>query len=121
MRISPARSLCVLGVAAAAWLSSAVIAQQQIAPSTIRNHAAIAYATSPESNPIARLNQQLQKGELSLQWDPVTGYLPSVLAAVNAPVESQVLVFSKTSFQARKISPQNPRAIYFGDNVAVGY
>src|SRR4029079_7773660 len=43
------------------------------------------------------------------------------LDVLDVPVESQVLVFSKTSFQARKISPQNPRAIYFGDDVAVGY
>ena len=31
------------------------------------------------------------------------------------PVESQLLVFSKTSFQAPKIGPKNPRAIYFND------
>ncbi|MEM7316711.1 MAG: hypothetical protein AAF497_26555, partial [Planctomycetota bacterium] len=30
------------------------------------------------------------------------------------------LVFSKTSMQFRKISPRNPRAIYFNDNVYVG-
>jgi hypothetical protein len=113
--------LWLLGLAGAAWLSTAVAAQQQVAPSTIRNHAAINYAKSAESNPISRLNQRLQSGEVSLQWDPATGYLRSVLSALKAPVESQVLVFSKTSFQARKISPQNPRAIYFGDDVAVGY
>jgi len=32
-----------------------------------------------------------------------------------------VLVFSKTSFQASRISPKNPRAIYFSDDVTVGY
>jgi hypothetical protein len=32
-----------------------------------------------------------------------------------------MLVFSKTSFQLRKISPQRPRAIYFNDNVYVGW
>lgn len=30
-------------------------------------------------------------------------------------------MFSKTSFQATKISPRNPRAIYFTDDVAVGW
>ena len=31
------------------------------------------------------------------------------------------MVFSKTSFQATKISPRAPRAIYFNDDVAIGY
>jgi len=31
-----------------------------------------------------------------------------------------VLVFSKTSFQQALITPQNPRALYFGDSVSVG-
>ena len=44
-----------------------------------------------------------------------------MLAALDVPVESQVLVFSKTSFQASRISPQNPRAIYFNDQVSVGW
>ena len=37
------------------------------------------------------------------------------------PVSSQVLVFSKTSFQQAKISPRRPRALYFNDNVYVGW
>jgi hypothetical protein len=36
-------------------------------------------------------------------------------------VSSQVLVFSKTSFQAPKIFPRNPRAIYYSDRAAVGH
>ena len=31
------------------------------------------------------------------------------------------LVFSKTSFQSARISPHNPRAVYFADDVAVGF
>ena len=37
------------------------------------------------------------------------------------PVESQTLVFSKTSLQAGAIGPANPRAIYFTDDVAVAW
>jgi hypothetical protein len=36
------------------------------------------------------------------------------------PVDSQTLVFSKTSFQYKKISPEHPRALYFNDDVYVG-
>lgn len=111
----------VLGLAALGWLSATVAGQRQVAPSQVRNHPAIAYATSPQTDPVFKLNQRLRNGEVSLQFDPATGYLRSVLSALNVATESQVLVFSKTSFQARKISPQNPRAIYFGDDVAIGY
>ena len=49
------------------------------------------------------------------------GYLPALLEALHINPDTQALVFSKTSFQSQKISPRNPRAIYFNDNVAVGY
>jgi hypothetical protein len=37
------------------------------------------------------------------------------------PIESQSMVFSKTSLQAHWISPENPRAIYYSDDVAVAF
>jgi hypothetical protein len=43
------------------------------------------------------------------------------LKALDVPQESQVLVFSKTSFQAPRIFPRVPRAIYFNDLVSVGW
>src|SRR5207245_71711 len=50
-----------------------------------------------------------------------TVYLASVLRHLGVTADSQGLVFSKTSSQAAKISPRNPRAIYFADAVAVGF
>jgi hypothetical protein len=44
-----------------------------------------------------------------------------VLDALQIPVESQALVYSETSFQAKLIGPTNPRAVYFNDHVAVGW
>src|SRR3954469_7388440 len=109
----------VLGLAAIGWLGATLYGQRQVPPSLVRNPPAIAYASSPQSDPVFKLNQRLKDGEVTLESEPLTGYLRSVLKALNVPVESQVLVFSKTSFQAKPISPQNPRAIYFGDDVAV--
>ena len=51
---------------------------------------------------------------------PEHGYLKSVLELLKVPVESQTLVFSKTSFQYPKISPEHPRALYYNDDVYVG-
>lgn len=47
--------------------------------------------------------------------------LAHLLEALEVPVESQVLVFSKTSAQNSRISPRTPRAIYFSDDVYVGW
>jgi hypothetical protein len=44
-----------------------------------------------------------------------------VLAALGVPRESQMLVFSKTSAEASLIDMRNPRAVYFGDDVAVAW
>jgi hypothetical protein len=103
------------------WTASLVAASGQVHPSLIRNHPAIAYARTPVSDPVAQLNGRLLRGEITLQKDGPAGYLKSLLAVLGIPVESQVLVFSKTSFQATRINPANPRAIYFNDTVSVGW
>ena len=56
-----------------------------------------------------------------LRFDPRWGYLPSLLDELDLSRSSQLLVFSKTSAQFRLISPRNPRAIYFNDEVYVGW
>ena len=86
-----------------------------------RDHPAIRYSSGPASEAVAALNQAIQAGEVELEFQPTTGYLHSVLDALAVPVESQVTVFSKTSFQAHRVTPENPRAIYFNDTVAVGW
>jgi hypothetical protein len=62
----------------------------------------------------------LERGEVSLDYEPQHGYLHSVLKALQVPVSSQTLVFAKTSFQFPQISPQHPRALYYNDDVYVG-
>jgi len=48
-------------------------------------------------------------------------FLVSFLKILDIPVSSQLLVFSTTSLQLRFISPSNPRAIYFSEDIYVGY
>jgi hypothetical protein len=84
------------------------------------DHPAIQYAQAPD-DPIARLEKRLEsKAKLDFS-DNRWGYLPSVLKQLDINTDSQVLVFSKTSIQTSHISPRAPRAIYFNDEVAVGY
>jgi hypothetical protein len=85
------------------------------------DHPAIHYSTGPLDNLVARLQSQLDSGKQLDFAEGGTGYLPSLLRYLGVNVDSQALVFSKTSFQSQKISPRNPRAIYFADDVAVGF
>ena len=87
----------------------------------MRNHPAIRYQDSPPGDAVAALNTRLRDGEVQLQFEPVSGYLRSILKALQVSETSQLLVFSKTSFQASRISPANPRALYFNDTVSVGW
>lgn len=108
---------------AAAVLASAlaVEAQRPGAFGGSIKHPDIAYQTTPEQTAVTVLAGRLAAGEARLEFDPQSGYLRSVLAALDVPVESQVLSFGETSEQAKKINQQNPRAIYFNDTVAVGW
>src|ERR1051326_3926525 len=72
-------------------------------------------------NRIDKLQEQLSAGEVKLEFDQKNGYLRSLLKALNIPIESQMLVFSKTSFQRDLISPEHPRAVYFNDDTYVGW
>ena len=77
-------------------------------------------SSTPSSNDILKLQDKINSGTVKLQFDEEHGYLRSLLSELNVPVESQVLVYSKTSFQRDLISPAKPRAVYFNDDVYVG-
>jgi hypothetical protein len=85
-------------------------------------HAAIGYRTAPLANAVDELERRMEGGALELAYDPRPGigYLPALLRELAVPVESQLLVYSKTSLQQRLIAPERPRALYFNDAMAVG-
>lgn len=82
---------------------------------------AIGYLAPPKDDPVAQLQQRLDRGEVQLEYASPGGYLLSVLKQLQIPLSSQVLVFSKTSFQQHRITPETPRALYFNDNAYVGW
>ena len=86
-----------------------------------RDHPAIAYSTGPVDNAVVDLNRRVREGAVELAFDERSGYLRSVLQALDVPVESQVTVFSPTSNRAPLITSSNPRAIFFRDDVAVAW
>ena len=81
----------------------------------------INYGKVAVDDPIARIQKQIDAGKLKLAHDDAHGYLAAVLNALGIKPSSQTLVFSKTSFQRRAISPKTPRALYFNDDVYIGF
>jgi hypothetical protein len=99
-------------------LSLAVVSAQLPAGA---EHEAIAYSATAPTDAVARLQQRLDRGEAHLRFDAQRGYLPAVLDALAIPASSQGLVFSRTSLQVDRIAPWSPRAVYFNDDVYVGW
>jgi hypothetical protein len=83
-------------------------------------HGVIQYASSEPEDPVARLQDRMNRGEVRLKFDRTWGYLPAVLDELKISRSSQALVFSKTSLQLVMISPKAPRALYFNDDAYIG-
>jgi hypothetical protein len=82
------------------------------------DHPAIRYRDKAPNDAISKLEASHPKLAYASNG---LGYLPALLKALNINVDSQALVFSKTSTQVSHINPRTPRAIYFNDEVSVGY
>jgi len=108
--------LCSVIVAA-----SAVFAALNDRLGTTLDHPAIQYRTGQLTDPVSVLMVKLQSGNARLQFEGPQGYMRSLIEALNIPVESQIAVFSKTSLQADRIEPRNPRVIFFNDSVSVAW
>ena len=101
------------------WI--AALASAQLTDSIIEpSHPAIGYPGTP-SDRVAQLNRKLQSGEIRLEFEERTGYLRGLLAALDVPIESQIVVFSGTSLQSRIINAKNPRTIFFNESTAVAW
>src|SRR5882672_11154773 len=83
-------------------------------------HPAIDYGRRSITDSVSDLNRKLGEDAARLTFDDRSGYLRSVLQALDISVDSQMLVFSRTGVQAARKSPTNPRALFFNDSVIVG-
>ena len=108
----------------AAFIAAAAAQSNQYAfePDAVElDHPAVAYRLASRTDAVALLDAKLRAGTATLTFDGPSGYLRSLLAALDVPVESQMVVFSKTSLQAPLINPSSPRTIFFNDSVAVAW
>jgi hypothetical protein len=114
-------ALVRLVIPCAAWSAAVVLSAQFDDSPFDLDHPAITYRTRPSTSVVDALNTRVQAGQVNLPYDVTTGYLKPVLNALNVSVDSQIVVFSKTSLQSNVIQPRNPRVIYFNDSVVVAW
>jgi len=118
-------SLRKIGFVSAIMLATGPLCLPAGAQIAVKNQGYVPFSEEPINyrstvhDPVAELQRRIDRGEVKLEYEPQHGYLRSVLENLSIPINSQTLVFSKTSFQYKKISPQTPRALYF-DDVYVG-
>ncbi len=79
------------------------------------------YATAPHRDRFAAFKADWEAHRIVLGLDNELAFLRSLLAALEIPVSSQILVTSATSLQKGRITPRNPRALYFNDDTYVGF
>ena len=79
------------------------------------------YHTAPLKDRFTRLKADLESGRIPLDRTGEKAFVLSLLKALDIPATSQMLVFSTTSLQLRLITPQNPRAIFFNEDLYLGY
>lgn len=85
------------------------------------NEAPHFYPKRTPSDRITRMKEALESGQISLDLGSEKLFLISLLKHLGIPVSSQLLVFSTTSLQLSRISPSSPRALYFSDDLYLGY
>jgi len=81
----------------------------------------IGYSKIKADSAIEKLQARLDSGSSSFHFDAKLGYLPSLLKELGITPASQMLIFAKTSLQRERISPQNPRSLFFNDEAYIGY
>jgi hypothetical protein len=86
------------------------------------DHPAVRYSDTASHNPLHALAGDIAAGKVAIASAAVSRAALSVLLErLTISPDSQMLVFSKTSNQAAKISPDHPRAIFFNDAAVVAY
>lgn len=81
----------------------------------------VAYGTGTLTDPVTLLNEQLIQHNRELKFDTEWGYLREVLKQLHLPESSQLMVYSRTALNPRIINPDNPRVVYFNDDVYLGW
>ncbi|MEZ5433496.1 MAG: hypothetical protein R3F31_20510 [Verrucomicrobiales bacterium] len=104
------------------WRSSHYLMGPRARPKTFAfENAPIHYSSSQARDPWHSSENGFKPENHSSAVNPAGTFCMELLALLNVPEASQVLVYSKTSAQNDHISPDRPRAVYFSENAYVGW
>ena len=105
--------LCILLLCAARIPSAVAVHEVDLPPHL--------YSERTPRDRFTLLKADFESGRIALDRSSEKAFVISLLAALDVPVTSQMLVFSNTSLQLRLISPANPRALYFNEDLYIGW
>ena len=77
------------------------------------------YLEKEPQDPFSKIMKSLEAGEVPNDYGNEMEYIEALLAKLKISKHSQQLVFSTTSLQLSRISPRNPRAIYFNEDLSL--
>ncbi|MBM3869384.1 MAG: hypothetical protein FJ392_00275 [Verrucomicrobia bacterium] len=69
----------------------------------------------------SRWMKDVQTGKVELDYSGERAFVASALKSLDIPVSSQMLLFSTTSLQLSLITPRSPRALFFNEDIYVGW
>jgi hypothetical protein len=102
------------------FLAAFACAAAAFAQSNEYDQPPISYSDSTPHDAISRLQARLNSREIAFTGDEKES-LSQLLKELKISPKTQVVVFSKTSVQRVRITPQNPRAFYFNDDTYIGW
>jgi len=79
------------------------------------------YRQRQPQDAFTRRQADFASGKIPLDRSSEKAFLLSLLRALDIPASSQLWVYSTTSLQLSLISPENPRALYFNEELYLGY
>lgn len=79
------------------------------------------YLEAKPRDRFAQFQALAEKGDAKIDTSNDKAFLASLLAALNIPISSQIMVFSASSLQSEIINPRNPRSLYFNEDTYVGW
>ena len=110
----------LFAIALTALTAASTAAQEKDAPSFDYKVPPHNYWGREPQDVFTALLKKIADGEVKLDTSSEQAFARSVLAALDVPVSSQLLLYSATSLQSERINARNPRALYFNEDVYVG-
>ena len=84
-------SRVLLAILAGALVALAGLSGSYVVP---LDHDAIQYASRPVTDPVAKLQESMSSGDVTLEYDENMGYLPAVLKALSVPRDLFTPIFA---------------------------